>query len=625
VGSFDLRARLSKERLAVGDSATLELTVSGTGNAQMIAEPPLPDLAAFKVYDDKPSGSLGRDGDALAGEKTFRKALVPLHAGTLTVPPVELTFFDPRSGSYRTAATPPLALEVAPAAGREELRLTESVAPTTGKVAVKILADDILPLYKGLDALDRSPLGGAGALALWTAAGAAPPLAFLALVLLRRRQERFRLDAGLRRRRSALRAGLAALRRIAAEAGGGRPAAAAELASRCLRGFVGDKLGLEGSALTAAETDAVLRRHGVDEALVRRTHELLDRLEAARYGGGARTPAPAPAGAGTVAPGQRDAGTEGLTAALEPLLRDLDRALGSGARRPARRPEKVAASALALLLAALGAAAAGAPAPGAEGQEPASVADSAPALGAAGDSSPDPASSPPGATPEEAFVHAAAAYEAGDYPRALALYRGLREAGHGDGHLDYDLGNAYLRNGELGKAIAAYLRAAAALPRDQDVRANLAFARKSAKDALAPPAPSPVVATLFFWHYGLGRAELAAAAAALNLLFWGFLAARLWRRRSEALRWAAIVTLILLAAVGSSLAVHLLAPARVAVVVPQEVDVRSGTSADTVVRFKLHAGTEVRALERREGWLRIALPDGQQGWLPREHAELVSR
>ena len=229
-----------------------------------------------------------------------------------------------------------------------------------------------------------------------------------------------------------------------------------------------------------------------------------------------------------------------------------------------------------------------------------------------------------GAPPEELFVHANSAYEAGDHARAVALYQRLRAEGHGDGHLDYDLGNAYLRNGELGRAIASYLRAESALPRDQDLRANLAFARKSAEDALAPPEPSAVIQTLFFWHFGLGRRELLAAVAVSSLLLFGFLAARLWRPRSELLRWGAVVALLLLVATAGSLAVHLLAPARVAVVVPQEIEVHSGTGADTVVRFKLHAGTEVRALERREDWIRIALPDGQQGWLQAEHAEVVA-
>jgi tetratricopeptide (TPR) repeat protein len=222
-------------------------------------------------------------------------------------------------------------------------------------------------------------------------------------------------------------------------------------------------------------------------------------------------------------------------------------------------------------------------------------------------------------------VAANTAYDEARYGRAVEAYSELLEHGVDDGRVHFNLGNAYLRNGELGQAIASYLRARARLPRNQDVVANLDFARKSTKDALAPPAPSPVMSTLFFWHYGFSSAELRRAAVALNLVFWLVLAAGLYRRSSEVLRWMALAALVLLLAVGGSLVARWAFPQRVAVVIPQEIEARSGNSSEDVVRFKLHAGTEVRVVERRGDWFRIALPDGQQGWVPGEQVEVVRR
>lgn len=234
----------------------------------------------------------------------------------------------------------------------------------------------------------------------------------------------------------------------------------------------------------------------------------------------------------------------------------------------------------------------------------------------------EPTVTEPEGTPAELFVNANAAYEAGNYARAVGLYRALLGQGFDNGRLHYNLGNAYLRNGELGRAVAAYRESLADRPRNQDVAANLAFARRSTRDALAPPRPSPVASTLFFWHYNLSRRELAWAALAVNLLFWGVLALRLLRR-SEALGWLAAVLLLVLAATAGSLLAHHLWPQRVAVVLPQEIDAVSGPGADAVVRFKLHAGTEVEVQSEREGWVRIALPDGQQGWVEAELVEVV--
>jgi tetratricopeptide (TPR) repeat protein len=230
----------------------------------------------------------------------------------------------------------------------------------------------------------------------------------------------------------------------------------------------------------------------------------------------------------------------------------------------------------------------------------------------------------PSSDPVEVLGRANAAYEAGDFAAAVEGYRELLAAGHHHATLHYNLGNAYLRNGELGRAIAAYHRAATAAPRDRDVRANLAFARKNARDALAPPEPPAALRTVFAWHYALAPREAWAAAAALNLALWSLLALRLWRRR-EWLAWAAGGIAVLLCAVAGSLAARELWPQRIAVVVPREVDARAGTQETDVVRFKLHAGSEVRVSEQRYGWLRIALPAGEQGWIEARAADVVER
>ena len=307
IGRFAIAAEVSRRELTAGDSTTWKLTVSGSGNAQLIGEPKVPDLPAFKVYADQPEAALSRSRDGLSGRKSFSRALVPLAAGELALPSVSLTYFDPGSATYRVAATDPIALTVAPAAGREDLRLTEAVAPTTGKVAVRILADELLPQHRGLEALAPGGLSGLGD-AAWMGGLVLPPLAWLGLWALRSRQQRYARDSGLKRRRRALRKALAAARQAQEAATAGREAVACELASRCLRELVGDRLGLMGSALTPAEVDEQLKLRGLSAELVRRAHELLACLEAARYG--AR-----PLSGGEIASN------------LKPLLAELDREL----------------------------------------------------------------------------------------------------------------------------------------------------------------------------------------------------------------------------------------------------------------------------------------------------------
>ena len=223
----------------------------------------------------------------------------------------------------------------------------------------------------------------------------------------------------------------------------------------------------------------------------------------------------------------------------------------------------------------------------------------------------------------EVFLEANAAYEEGAWAKAAAGYQRLVREGYDDGRVQFNLGNALLRSGKLGSAIASYLRSRAERPRDEDVRANLDFARQSTKDAIEPPDPSEVVSTLFFWHFRLSHRELAIAFLTVNLLFWTVLGLGLIWPGREATRWVSLLFLVLLLTLAGSLLFHRYLDRPVAVVVPQETNAHTAPEEGSVVRFKLHAGTEVRVEDRRPGWVRVSLPDGQQAWIGEEWVELV--
>ena len=52
---------------------------------------------------------------------------------------------------------------------------------------------------------------------------------------------------------------------------------------------------------------------------------------------------------------------------------------------------------------------------------------------------------------------------------------------------------------------------------------------------------------------------------------------------------------------------------------------RAADSEHAPLRFRepLPAGTEVRVLERREGWARVAFADGREAWLKQTAIEAV--
>ena len=219
------------------------------------------------------------------------------------------------------------------------------------------------------------------------------------------------------------------------------------------------------------------------------------------------------------------------------------------------------------------------------------------------------------ATPASELAAAQDAFAAASYEAAAAGYQRLIEAGHDSGWLYYDLGNAELRQGRLGEAIASLRQARSRLPREADVAINLDFARGQCRDALAPPESPAVWQVLAFWHFGLSLRELAWAAVAAWAAMWSAWTLRVWRPGSATATSAAALLLAALCALGGSYAWRLAWPERVAVVRREDAAVHSGPGAQTVVRFKLQPGSEARVRDAHDGWLQVALSDGKEGWL----------
>jgi len=90
-------------------------------------------------------------------------------------------------------------------------------------------------------------------------------------------------------------------------------------------------------------------------------------------------------------------------------------------------------------------------------------------------------------------------YDSGDYLGAAAQYEAQIKSGRGQSNpfLYYNLGNSYFKAGEIDKAIINFYRAFNILPRDRDIRGNLAFALASTGQRLAPEGMPAIAFNLY--------------------------------------------------------------------------------------------------------------------------------
>ena len=107
-------------------------------------------------------------------------------------------------------------------------------------------------------------------------------------------------------------------------------------------------------------------------------------------------------------------------------------------------------------------------------------------------------------------------FERGEYAEAAQQYEALVGLGYRDPAVYFNLGNAYLEAGELGRAVLNYLRAEELSPRDPDIIANLVLARSRTVDQLQAEGDSLVASVADFGRRWATTAEFAVAA----LLLW---------------------------------------------------------------------------------------------------------
>ena len=88
------------------------------------------------------------------------------------------------------------------------------------------------------------------------------------------------------------------------------------------------------------------------------------------------------------------------------------------------------------------------------------------------------------AKPSDTMSTANQLYETGQYSQAVQAYQQLVDQGFTDSALFYNLGNAYFKDGDYGRAIANYRRAQLLAPRDADIVTNLELARSRIVDHL---------------------------------------------------------------------------------------------------------------------------------------------
>ena len=214
------------------------------------------------------------------------------------------------------------------------------------------------------------------------------------------------------------------------------------------------------------------------------------------------------------------------------------------------------------------------------------------------------------------------------YEKAVLGYEKIIREGHIENpKLYYNLANAYLLKGDVGRAILNYRCAEKLDKSGSDIRKNLAFARSRRVDKVEIKTEKQILQTLVFWHYDFSmRAKFAVACVCFAVLCLG-LTVMIWFGRTAPLTAVTVVSAVIFVCFMGSLAVEQYSQAAnlSGVIISPEVVAYQGDGQNYPPSFKapLHAGTEFELIERRPSWFHIKLADGSDGWIQQNTAEII--
>lgn len=112
VGNFDFKVTPSKNNLKNGESLDLVVSVTGKGNLKLFSLPKPEVPNALEMYDAVHSEDISTPLSGMNGKSSDSYPIVPQYKGNYPVKPLQFSYFDLSSKTYKTITSPEIMITV---------------------------------------------------------------------------------------------------------------------------------------------------------------------------------------------------------------------------------------------------------------------------------------------------------------------------------------------------------------------------------------------------------------------------------------------------------------------------------------------------------------------------------
>lgn len=112
VGTFDFTVKPSKTELKSAESFDLVMSVSGNGNLKLFTLPKPEFPSAFEAFDPQHKEQIQTPASGMTGKISDTYTIIPQYKGKYTIKPVEFSYFDLKTKTYKTITSNPVEINV---------------------------------------------------------------------------------------------------------------------------------------------------------------------------------------------------------------------------------------------------------------------------------------------------------------------------------------------------------------------------------------------------------------------------------------------------------------------------------------------------------------------------------
>ncbi len=207
-----------------------------------------------------------------------------------------------------------------------------------------------------------------------------------------------------------------------------------------------------------------------------------------------------------------------------------------------------------------------------------------------------------------------------EYEAAIQAYQKILKQGQTSAEVYFNLGNAFYKLDSLAPSIYFYNKALQLSPTDEDVKINLKFAKQRTIDVIEE---SPDKGWNQFWEEVISTFNYntwAIWAIVFSFLFvgcgiWYYFTSRTARKRLFFSLGLCFLILGVLSVTFAYQQFEIQHSKDFAIVFAPKIAVHVEPNQNSTAAFTLHEGTKVKVLDIFNGFAKIELVSGQQGWI----------